>query len=122
MERMCSAQIRLRAPIDDANRITSELSCPRRSISKRSTVPIFSPATPTTFIDWYIPRAIRAGQGVNRATPILALTANTDLADIEAYLAAGMASVVGKPLQADRLLEAIAQALDGAEEAAALRA
>jgi signal transduction histidine kinase/ActR/RegA family two-component response regulator len=67
-------------------------------------------------------RAIRTGQGINRATPIVALTANTDPADVDSYLAAGMAAVVGKPLQADRLLTAIVEAIEGGEAASPLNA
>ena len=56
-------------------------------------------------------RAIRALPGAAGATPIIALTANADPADVETYLAAGMHSVVEKPLKPEKLLEAIGSAL-----------
>jgi hypothetical protein len=71
IERIRSTAIRLRVPIDEAIRITSELSCPRLSSSNRSTVPIVSPATPTTFIDWFYPHAIRDCRYLQRtASPV----------------------------------------------------
>lgn len=55
--------------------------------------------------------AIRALPGPESGTPIVALTANADPEDVKRYLAAGMASVVEKPIKADRLLSALAEAL-----------
>ncbi|MDP8916553.1 MAG: response regulator, partial [Pseudomonadota bacterium] len=56
-------------------------------------------------------RAIRALPGPERATPIIALTANVDPEDARRYLAAGMASVVEKPIKAERLLAALSEVL-----------
>ena len=66
-------------------------------------------------------RAIRALPGAAGETPIIALTANADPADVEGYLAAGMASVVEKPIKAERLLAALVAALSDSrrDEAAA---
>ncbi len=58
-------------------------------------------------------RAIRALPGAAGRTPIVALTANADPADVALYLAAGMCAVVEKPIKPDRLLQAIGEALDG---------
>ena len=52
-------------------------------------------------------RAIRALAGPVAAVPILALTANADPRDEADYLAAGMDGVAQKPIQPDRLLDAI---------------
>jgi CheY-like chemotaxis protein/signal transduction histidine kinase len=51
--------------------------------------------------------AIRALPGPAGQAPIIALTANADPEDTQAYLAAGMQSVVEKPLKPERLLHAI---------------
>jgi len=56
-------------------------------------------------------RAIRALPGPARATPVIALTANADPDDARRYLAAGMASVVEKPIKAERLRSALSSAL-----------
>jgi CheY-like chemotaxis protein len=56
-------------------------------------------------------RAIRGLPGAPGTIPIVALTANADQDDAQAYRAAGMACVVEKPIKADRLLLALAQAL-----------
>lgn len=56
-------------------------------------------------------RAIRASAGPEAGLPILALTANADERDAEAYLAAGMDGVVQKPIQPDVLLNAIRRVL-----------
>lgn len=56
-------------------------------------------------------RAIRGLPGRPATIPIVALTANADQDDARAYRAAGMASVVEKPIKADRLLLALAKAL-----------
>ncbi len=64
-------------------------------------------------------RAIRAIPGAVGATPIIALTANADPDDAEAYLAAGMNGVVEKPMKPEQLLAALQQALDPERSAAA---
>jgi two-component system, sensor histidine kinase len=58
-------------------------------------------------------RAIRATSGPVGRTPIIALTANADAEVSRLYLAAGMAGVVEKPIQSDRLLAAMTAALEG---------
>lgn len=63
-------------------------------------------------------RAIRALPGPAAQTPIIALTANADPEDAAGYLAAGMISVVEKPMKPENLLRALQQAL-GSEAAAA---
>ena len=45
--------------------------------------------------------------------PIIALTANADADEVAQYVAAGMRSVVEKPIKPDRLLEALDAALAG---------
>ncbi len=50
-----------------------------------------------------------------RRTPIIALTANTMSHQIEGYLATGMDSHVGKPIEAEALFRAIAAARAGVE-------
>ena len=57
-------------------------------------------------------RQIRARDGVNRDTPIVAVTADTDGPDIEACLSAGMNLFVGKPIDPARLIDAVVRALD----------
>lgn len=52
-------------------------------------------------------RAIRNGQGPNRATPVAALTAHAS--DSTQFLQAGMAEVVVKPISRTRLRDAIAR-------------
>jgi signal transduction histidine kinase/ActR/RegA family two-component response regulator len=56
-------------------------------------------------------KAIRALGGEVGEVPIVALTANVDPEDARGYLAAGMCSVVEKPIKPDRLLQAINVAL-----------
>ena len=56
-------------------------------------------------------RAIRELPGPAGAVPIVALTANADPEDARRYVAAGMASVVEKPIKADRLFSAIKSAV-----------
>ena len=58
-------------------------------------------------------RAIRGLRGPPGNVPIVALTANADPDDARAYIAAGMASVVEKPIKPDRLLLALVHALSG---------
>jgi CheY-like chemotaxis protein len=64
-------------------------------------------------------RAIRALPGRIGETPIIALTANADPTDAEAYLAAGMNGVVEKPMKPEQLLAALQQALAPTGKAAA---
>ncbi|MEW5685861.1 MAG: response regulator [Pseudomonadota bacterium] len=64
-------------------------------------------------------RAIRAIPGPIGATPIIALTANADPEDAEAYLAAGMNGVVEKPMKPEHLLAALQEALAPQGDAAA---
>jgi CheY-like chemotaxis protein len=63
--------------------------------------------------------AIRALPGPVGNTPIIALTANADPEDAQAYLAAGMNGVVEKPMKPEHLLNALRQALDSGPSAAA---
>jgi two-component system, sensor histidine kinase len=67
-------------------------------------------------------RAIRALDGPAARVPILALTANADERDADAYLAVGMDGVVQKPIQPDVLLDAIRRAVTAAPDTAADRA
>ena len=64
-------------------------------------------------------RAIRALPGRVGAIPIIALTANADPEDAEAYVAAGMNGVVEKPMKPEHLLQALQQALAAGDDAAA---
>jgi len=54
-------------------------------------------------------KMIRAGEGEGRRLPIIALTANAFAEDRAAAIAAGMDSFLTKPLDRDRLVEAIDQ-------------
>jgi CheY-like chemotaxis protein/signal transduction histidine kinase len=63
--------------------------------------------------------AIRALPGSPGQVPIIALTANADPEDTKAYIAAGMQSVVEKPLKPERLLQAINDVLSDAPGQAA---
>lgn len=67
-------------------------------------------------------RAIRALDGAQRDIPIIALTANADPDDAKAYLAAGMAAVVEKPIKPERLRLAMNTALEPATAQAPARA
>jgi two-component system, sensor histidine kinase len=60
-------------------------------------------------------RAIHDRQAPGERTPILALTANNDHADVQTYLAAGMCAVVEKPIAPHRLLNALGAALNQVE-------
>ncbi|MDP3173232.1 MAG: response regulator [Phenylobacterium sp.] len=64
-------------------------------------------------------RAIRALAGDPGRVPIIALTANADPDDAAGYIAAGMSSVVEKPMKPEYLLQALRQALADADSAAA---
>lgn len=57
-------------------------------------------------------RVIRALADDRALTPIIALTANADPEDVVGYIAAGMASVVEKPIKPERLRMAMIRALD----------
>ncbi|WP_298717587.1 ATP-binding protein [uncultured Oceanisphaera sp.] len=50
-------------------------------------------------------------QGLNRDTPVIALTASVAPDDIRRYLAAGLKAVVAKPVQWPRLTQALSQAM-----------
>ena len=56
-------------------------------------------------------RRIRGLGGAGRTMPIIALTANADPRDAQAYLAGGMNAVVEKPIRPDVLLSAMRTAL-----------
>lgn len=66
-------------------------------------------------------RAIREMGGRPAITPIVALTANADPADVQTYLAAGMQDVVEKPIKPERLAIVLSALLgdDADEEVAA---
>lgn len=66
-------------------------------------------------------RRLRAAGGVNAATPVIAVTADTAPEDIAACTAAGMNYFVSKPLTPGSLLQALSQVLEEAtaESAAA---
>lgn len=61
-------------------------------------------------------QAIRALPGPVGRTPIIALTANADPEDAQAYLAAGMNGVVEKPMKPANLLQALESALARSED------
>ncbi|MGH7028520.1 response regulator, partial [Brevundimonas sp.] len=56
-------------------------------------------------------RRLRAGGGLNAATPVIAVTADTAPEDIAASTAAGMNYFVSKPLTPGSLLGALSQVL-----------
>jgi CheY-like chemotaxis protein len=56
-------------------------------------------------------RAIRHQRGPSRDVPIVAMTANAFLEDMQACHAAGMTDFVAKPISKDRLVEAILHAM-----------
>jgi CheY-like chemotaxis protein len=62
-------------------------------------------------------RRLRAGGGANRATPVIAVTADTSPEDIAACMAAGMTYFVSKPLTPGSLLGALSHVLSGEAEA-----
>jgi len=67
-------------------------------------------------------RAIRLLPGDAGRTPILALTANADPADVQTYLEAGMQGAVEKPVKAEKLAAALDMALSTAAPAGAIAA
>ncbi len=64
-------------------------------------------------------RRIRAGNGPNSRTPVIAVTADTDKVDVDACREAGMEWFVGKPLDPVALVQTLGQALDQADQDAA---
>jgi len=58
---------------------------------------------------------IRAGGGPNKATPILAFTADVTADVSQRLLAAGFADIVGKPVAPRELIAAVARATDCAD-------
>ena len=67
-------------------------------------------------------RAIRMLGGKPSVVPIIALTANAEPEDAEAYIAAGMNGVVEKPMKPEHLLAALQAALGESDAAAAAAA
>lgn len=67
-------------------------------------------------------RRIRAGGGINAATPVIAVTADTSPEDVAACMDAGMTYFVSKPLTPPALLSALQHVLSGAAEDADLAA
>ena len=63
-------------------------------------------------------RAIRAGDGLSRATPIVAVTAHALAEEIKAFLAAGMNAVIGKPISRGELMQKLAQCCTNTPEKA----
>lgn len=64
-------------------------------------------------------RRLRAGGGLNAATPVVAVTADTQPEDVEACQGAGMAYFVSKPLTPAALLGALEHVLSDAQDAEA---
>lgn len=60
-------------------------------------------------------RSIRAGAGPNRNTPVIAVTADSDVSDVEACREAGMNWFVAKPIDPAKLVQTVVDALDEAE-------
>ena len=58
-----------------------------------------------------VTKAIRASQGLNRDTYILALTSNASAADLKAYEAAGINSCLAKPVKKKTLIQALSLSL-----------
>lgn len=58
-------------------------------------------------------RKIRAANGPNKDTPIIALTANCMPDDVERYLAAGITASIAKPIKLDDFYETIAKYVTG---------
>jgi CheY-like chemotaxis protein len=55
-------------------------------------------------------RRVREGQGMNRHTPIVALTANARKEDRDQCMASGMTDFVTKPISAEALANALMRA------------
>jgi CheY-like chemotaxis protein len=64
-------------------------------------------------------RQLRSRAGPNRHTPVIAVTADTDIHDMEACRAAGMDWFVGKPIDPAKLIDTAVRALEQAEQARA---
>jgi signal transduction histidine kinase/CheY-like chemotaxis protein len=64
-------------------------------------------------------RALRAGSGLNRDTPVIAVTASATPKDWDACLAAGMNAHVAKPIDPLELYAALSQVLSSGARAAA---
>ncbi len=67
-------------------------------------------------------RRLRSQPGLNRHTPVLAVTGRTEPRDLDACRAAGMTGLVAKPVEPRQLYQAIEAALsasDAAQDAAA---
>ena len=62
-------------------------------------------------------RRLRAGQGPNALTPVVAVTADTAPEDVAACQAAGMAYFVSKPLTPTALIGALQHVLDETAQA-----
>ena len=62
-------------------------------------------------------RCLRGGGGPNAATPVVALTANTEASDHQAFMDAGIAAIVVKPVSPAGLAAAINQCARTAEPA-----
>jgi CheY-like chemotaxis protein len=67
-------------------------------------------------------RNIRSQPGPNRHTPVIAVTADSDAADVEACREAGMNWFVAKPIDPAKLVQTVVDALEQAERDAAERA
>jgi PAS domain S-box-containing protein len=61
-------------------------------------------------------RAIRGGDGLSRATPIVAVTAHALAEEIKAFIAAGMNEVIGKPISRGELMQKLAKCCANAPE------
>lgn len=64
-------------------------------------------------------RRLRGGDGPNRRTPIIALTANATPADRERYLAVGMNDCLSKPFELDVVRAVVAHWVDAGQDASA---
>ena len=59
-----------------------------------------------------VTRRIRSANGLNKNTPIIALTANCMPDDVERYLAAGMTASIAKPIKLDDFYRTIARHIE----------
>jgi signal transduction histidine kinase/FixJ family two-component response regulator len=64
-------------------------------------------------------RQIRAHAGPNQRTPVIAVTADSDVGDVEACRDAGMNWFVAKPIDPARLVQTVVEALNEAEQSRA---